>query len=143
MLSELKTGTIDRWVVISENSETQVEKVSNQPDGLQRGESAWKQEKARSDCGDLLGIAATKTAWFTTWFGLEGKRGTIVLFFAHMFQHHLIRLIDTPGFETLIEMRGQTIMFYIFLSGCRLKDEEHSWAYVQQRGRQRKDWKQF
>ena len=60
-----------------------------------------------------------------------------------MFQHHLIRLIDTPGFETLIVMRGQTIMFYIFLSGCRLKDEEHSWAYVQQRGRQRKNWKQF
>ena len=102
MLSELKTGAIDRWLIISENSETQVEKLSNQPDGLQRGESAWKQEKARSDCGDLLGIAATKTAWFTTWFG---KTGTIVLFFAHMFQHHLISLIDTPGFETLISTK--------------------------------------
>ena len=48
MLSELKTGEIDRWLVISENSETQVERLSNQPDGLQRGESAWEQEKARS-----------------------------------------------------------------------------------------------
>ena len=38
MLSELKTGEIDRWLIISENSETQVEKVSNQPDGLQSGE---------------------------------------------------------------------------------------------------------
>ena len=34
-------------------------------------------------------------------------------------------------------------MFYIFSFWGRLKDEEHSWAYVQQRGRQIKGWKQF
>ena len=47
MLSELKTGAIDRWLVISENSETQVEKVSNQPDGLQRGEVCLETGKSQ------------------------------------------------------------------------------------------------
>ena len=41
-----------------------------------------------------------------------------------------------------ILMGRKKIMFHIFFCGC-LKDEEHSWAYVQQWGRQSKDWKQF